>query len=68
MLPSDNFIDVLRSVTNDEIQRRRQLIKQYGRMLLFSDNDGTEGGYNDVRNPDAFLMSLREMWRLAQIS
>lgn len=68
MLPSDNFIDVLRSVTNDEIQRRRQLIKQYGRMLLFSDNDGTEGGYNDVRDPDAFLMSLREMWRLAQIS
>ena len=68
MVPSDNFIDVLRSVTKEEVQRRRQLMKQYGRMLLFSDNDGTDGGYNDVSNPDAFLMSLREMWRLAQIS
>jgi hypothetical protein len=66
MIPTTSFVDVLRNVPLKTVHRSRELIQEYGRMWMYSSNDGTEGGYNDVHNPDAFLMALRETWRLSR--
>jgi len=62
----NTVVDVLREVPMDVIERRRQLMKQWGRRLAFSDHNGTVGGYNDLNNPDAFASTLQKAWHMAQ--
>ena len=63
-----NVVDSLRQIPASEINRKRQLLKQWGRRLGYSDHsgEGSNGGFNDVSDPDAFLTTLQEVWRVAR--
>jgi len=62
-----NVVALLRKVSTDEIHKRRHAIKRWGRRLAFSASNRSEGGYNDLADPDAFASTLREVWRQSKV-
>ena len=66
----DGSLDVvasLRAVPQDEVQSKRRAIRKWVRALSFSATSSNLGGYNDLRHPDAFALTLREVWRASKL-